>query len=368
MPCRIQLLKGTAGGSSMFRHFKERAFTLVELAVVIGIVILLTAVVYAVILSPGDQSRQDACDFNLKAINAAIKMYYNDKGCSPSSLTELAEYGVGKRSLECPTGHSYGALYLNRDLYRNSGGTVYSLAYFVGCPWHGKSNRPDKNKAVVMLLDGSTVKADVCQAVLSNVSGNVKVLRRDDYRQDQDEAWNWSNRAQAASNNMKLLPADKIQTMAAASADLVFVDSSRLNICQETKLTILQSFKADKARIPSGCHSVVRIEDDTDDPQVVYSRDSSLPQTYFEIATPALIAGVRGTTLRVYKYLIEVTQASTPVVFFDKFSKRTESVSAGQGAGLLDDGKMVKEDIGGSELTKIKTVKRNRGWKHNKKI
>ncbi|MDD3927999.1 MAG: FecR domain-containing protein [bacterium] len=351
----------------MFRHFKERAFTLVELAVVIGIVILLTAVVYAVILSPGDQSRQNACDFNLKAINAAIKMYYNDKGCSPSSLTELAEYGVDARSLECPTGHCYDDLYLNRDIYRNSGSAVYSLAYFVGCPWHGKPNRPDKNKAVVMLLDGSTVKADVCQAVISNVSGNVRVLRRDDYRQDQDEAWNWSNRAQAAANNMKLLPADRIQTATAASADLAFADSSRLNICQETRLTILQSFKAGKAGIPSGYHSAVRIEDDTDDPQVVYSRDSSLPQTYFEIATPALIAGVRGTTLRVYKYLIEVTQAAKPVELFDKFSRRTESVEAGQGAGLTADGKMVKEDIGGSELEKVKKVKRGKGWKHNKK-
>lgn len=357
----------------MFRYFRERAFTLVELAVVIGIVILLTAVVYAVILSPGDQNRQSACDANLKAINTAIKMYYNDKGCSPSSLADLAEYGVDTRSLSCPTGHSYEDLYLNRDLYRSNGDSVYSLAYFAGCPWHGRPNDPEKNKTLVMLLDGSTVKADVCQASVQGVSGSVKVLRRDDYRQDQDLDWNWANRAVAATAGMQLSPADRIWTGSSSSLQLKFKDDSRLNVCQDTKLTILQSFKVkDNSDIASGCHSAVRIEDDsaTPDPKVEYTRDSTLAKTYFEIATPALIAGIRGTTLTVYKYVVEVTQAPTEdVVVFDKFSKQTQKVEAGQAAGIQDDGKLTKGVIGNSSLTWLRykiTHGRGYGWRYKK--
>lgn len=355
----------------MLRQLKdrvgERAFTLVELAVAVGIVILLTAIVYAVILSPGDQGSQNACNANLKAINAAIRMYYNDKGFCPSSLKELAEYGIGERSCFCPIGHSYNDLYLSRDVYRHNSGAAYNLAYFIGCPWHGRANNPDKNKTVAVLLDGSTIKADVCQAVLSNLFGNVKVLRREDYREDMGADWNWNNRAMAAVNNMKLSPADKVWTGSASSAKLAFADSSCLDIGQETRLTILQSCKVDTTRISSGYHSAIRIEDETNDPQVTYSRDSSLPKTYFEIATPALIAGIRGTELKVYKYLIEVTQASTPVELFDRFSQQVKEVKEGEAAGITDNGEINKDIIGATLLQKLRfkvNHGRQNGWRY----
>lgn len=171
----------------------------------------------------------------------------------------------------------------------------------------------------------------------------------------------------AAVNNMKLSPADKVWTGSASSAKLAFADSSCLDIGQETRLTILQSCKVDTTKIPSGYHSAIRIEDETNDPQVIYSRDPSLPKTYFEIATPALIAGIRGTTLKVYKYLVEVTQASAPVELFDRFSQRMEEVEEGEAAGITDNGEIDKDIIGATLLEKLKfkvNHGRQNGWRY----
>ena len=61
-----------------FRRFDVRAFTLVELLVVIGIIAVLLAILLPAVSRAREQGRQIVCANNEKQIAAAIFMYVND--------------------------------------------------------------------------------------------------------------------------------------------------------------------------------------------------------------------------------------------------------------------------------------------------
>jgi prepilin-type N-terminal cleavage/methylation domain-containing protein len=103
---------------------RRAAFTLIELMVVIGIVVILIALVVPVIKSLRESNRLMTCASNMHAISVAIKSYTLDEGCPPTpyelnpadysaSATGVAGFGlhtlysagyIGREStLHCPS-------------------------------------------------------------------------------------------------------------------------------------------------------------------------------------------------------------------------------------------------------------------------
>ena len=67
----------------MFAHTTRRGFTLIEMLVVIGIIVVLVAILFPVFATVREQSRQTACIGNLNQLAIALKQYRADHGRYP---------------------------------------------------------------------------------------------------------------------------------------------------------------------------------------------------------------------------------------------------------------------------------------------
>ena len=80
-----------------------KGFTLIELLVVIAIIAILAALLLPVIGGVQDKAKQARCNFNLKNIAAAIKIYvldYNDTPITGTALTQ--DTGIAQGSTSAP--------------------------------------------------------------------------------------------------------------------------------------------------------------------------------------------------------------------------------------------------------------------------
>jgi prepilin-type processing-associated H-X9-DG protein/prepilin-type N-terminal cleavage/methylation domain-containing protein len=74
----------------MKKHISsKRAFTLVELLVVIGIIVILIALLLPVLISAKRQSQQTACASNLRQLGQAMTMYTQQYGYFPGCTLEV---------------------------------------------------------------------------------------------------------------------------------------------------------------------------------------------------------------------------------------------------------------------------------------
>lgn len=67
----------------MLAHTSKRGFTLIEMLVVIGIIVVLVAILFPVFQTVREQSRQTACIGNLEQLVVALKQYRADHGRYP---------------------------------------------------------------------------------------------------------------------------------------------------------------------------------------------------------------------------------------------------------------------------------------------
>jgi type II secretion system protein G len=82
------------------KTFRNRAFTLVELLVVIIIIAVLAAVVIPRFADSGIRSKEAALKSNLKLYRGAIEMFRNDTGAYPASLADLAATSAPANGLD----------------------------------------------------------------------------------------------------------------------------------------------------------------------------------------------------------------------------------------------------------------------------
>lgn len=92
----------TPGAKQMkFRNGStDRAFTLVELLVVIIILAVLAAVVIPRFADSGLRSKESALKANLRLYRGAVEMFRNDTGAFPASLADLAATSAPANGLD----------------------------------------------------------------------------------------------------------------------------------------------------------------------------------------------------------------------------------------------------------------------------
>ena len=77
----------------MPRMTNKRGFTLIELLVVIAIIAIMAATLMPAISSSLDRSRVTECRSHLTHLAIALRMYYNDQGGYPPTLSALLQTG-----------------------------------------------------------------------------------------------------------------------------------------------------------------------------------------------------------------------------------------------------------------------------------
>lgn len=88
-----------------FKHQSaQRAFTFVELLVVIIILAVLAAVVIPRFADSGLRSKESALKANLRLYRGAVEMFRNDTGAYPASLADLAATSAPAKGLDSTGG------------------------------------------------------------------------------------------------------------------------------------------------------------------------------------------------------------------------------------------------------------------------
>lgn len=88
----------------MFLQSKTKGFTLIELLVVISIIALLSSVVLSALNSARAKARDAHRMGDLKAVQTALELYYNDNGSYPSTGSNWWGVGVNGFSSKSTSG------------------------------------------------------------------------------------------------------------------------------------------------------------------------------------------------------------------------------------------------------------------------
>ena len=149
---------------------KRKGFTLIELTVVIGIIVILTSAGLLSYKTLLDKTHKIACDTNLRAINLALNMYLHDYGRFPATgsdlVNALSEYNISPTQFHCPDDpiknhNTYTSFYLQRSTRPDD------FAFVLGCPYHSRGEKsltllygyePKELENLSVTLNGSSVE------------------------------------------------------------------------------------------------------------------------------------------------------------------------------------------------------------------
>ncbi len=98
---------------------RRRGFSMVELIVVMGIVALLAALLFPILVATKAKAKETVCMSNLKQLGLAELMYQEDQGGLPFSESETMSGYLGHAKLRCP--QRMGDLAYNFNVYNNLG-------------------------------------------------------------------------------------------------------------------------------------------------------------------------------------------------------------------------------------------------------
>ena len=258
-------------------------FSLSELLVVMGIIAVLSAILYPVFSAARESTRVVACSSNLQQIGVAAGTYYADFDGPPmSQLTRsLGEYVNGPEVFICPDDptrqDSYSAYFVGRH------NPALSSEFVVGCPRHNHGHRQ-----TVALGRGS---ADL---------GPVGVVKH---------------------NDADIRIGDVVE-----GGTLHFADESTLNISDGLTVCVLASVSG-----KAGLHTVVWVPGEQDG----WVEASVTPGNRFEVVTPDTVAAVRGTKFCVYVHAGQDSYQDSRSFSYVKVHEGQVMVNARTGPGQM---------------------------------
>ncbi|MGO8702634.1 MAG: FecR domain-containing protein [Candidatus Brocadiia bacterium] len=228
-----------------------RAFSLVELLVVLGVIAAVSAISAGVIIRARQVSRGMTCSNNLRQIATGLLTYYTEYEQTPSFAeatlpTLLADVISEPQVFVCPsapypTTDSYSAYYVPRE-------PTTATGFLLGCPNHTVENSTFGAFGAGLTLKGKT------EPVL------------------------WNSQPVAAGSQV-------------TGGTLTFADGTTVSINSGVNVIVLVSFDEGQGRIysavklPIGSLGTIEVK--------------AAHGTHFDVATPACTAGVRGTQFTV---------------------------------------------------------------------
>lgn len=124
------------------RSSKQRGFTLIELLVVIAIIGLLSTLAVVALNNARLKSRDAKRISDVKQIQTALELYYNDANAYPATIASpIASGGVTYMAIvpTNPSPTNDGACLANNYTYTNAAANTYTLTYCIGGPTGGVS-------------------------------------------------------------------------------------------------------------------------------------------------------------------------------------------------------------------------------------
>jgi len=121
---------------------KNKAFTLIELLVVIAIIGILSAITVIVLQNARAKSRDAKRIADVKQIQTALELYFNDNGSYPASVTNTIATGSTIYMTQAPLAPTPidGSCTSSTNAYTySSDGTTYSISFCLGNPNSGLS-------------------------------------------------------------------------------------------------------------------------------------------------------------------------------------------------------------------------------------
>ncbi|MBU0609005.1 MAG: FecR domain-containing protein [Armatimonadetes bacterium] len=239
---------------------KCQGFTMIEILVTLGIIVVLAAIVFPVFATARESARVVRCVSNLQQISLATKVYYHDCGGPP--MTRLPEslgpYVKGDEVFVCPDDpeheDSYSAFFVGRP------SPAEATQFLVGCPRHSHGQKG--------ATAGGQGKSNV------GVAGNI--------------VWD--------SGKPHARPEEISAGQVVEEGTLTFADGSTVEISKKLTCVVLSSVTEDNI-----LHSVVYVRPSDKKGEI---RVAVTPGANFEVISPEICAAVRGT-----KFSVEVEKA-----------------------------------------------------------
>ncbi|HEX8550798.1 MAG TPA: FecR domain-containing protein [Abditibacteriaceae bacterium] len=265
----------------------RRGFTLLQLVSVIGLIMILSAMLFGVLGRGRAAARRSQCDIHMKEIAMALDTFRQENNHMPAQLAELvSKKYVSAETLRCPSdpelkNHagdlnytSYGDGYLIREP-RDSGELPITVC----------SNHEVDGYHGVQAYKGRYTEqftARPAQLVAGNWQGSVTITR---------PGQGVLTNPTSAAKPLELRGGDRVK-VTAGYAKILFADSSSANITENSEMSILESY----------------IEGQRSGPLYTLTRQFSgrieyyvNPGSHFDVATPTATAGALGT-----KFTIEL--------------------------------------------------------------
>ncbi len=158
----------------------RRAFTLMEILLVIAIIVLLVALLLPVFHQGRKKSYEPVCINNLRQFHVAFTMYREDYGDSPKYQAWLLPYIKDKRLLRCPMDtYKHGAGWWTADVPSRLFDTSYFYYRPLSDPFKEIMERLDPNHGIAAcVLHGRRTRVELHAAEFDFI-GRVLRLRLD---------------------------------------------------------------------------------------------------------------------------------------------------------------------------------------------
>lgn len=249
----------------------RRGFTLVQILIVLGIIGLLSAVLFPVFNRSRSTARRAQCDVKLKSISLALDAFRQENGRYPSDLNDLASKGYlhDAGALHCPADPRENGSYADYYVIRAPGDP--GDLPVVTCPFH-----EDTGSGAQAHLGRFTTQFATKPATLTSGNGvQVQVPGKN---------------ALDGYAGQELHGGDLITTGGMGNATVTFADGSIAELGANTGVTVLQSYLDGQHFSP--LYTVLR--------QVRGVATYTVHHgSRFDVTTPAATAGARGTKFKV---------------------------------------------------------------------